>query len=280
MRSELVLLAVLASTAVGAWAAPAEASDPVALFVSGHVLADCVPGCRDTLTIVGGVPLTTITLPLGVGLDGSYQLDAGLPQPLTPGSYDATLEVRRTDAGASPGVDTFTSVVGSCDIGFVADGSEPPLDLEIVRSGLACLIEVVWDVPDASPGRGAASPNLLSLLRLPPSLDRIITPVADAVSVAPTSQPAREFGQELALSLGHCGLGSPVDLDGSLWTPLAGIDALGGALDTDAEIGELINATAGQATFVSLHRLDLRTPAGSTIVFARHTGSRFYPICD
>ena len=46
-------------------------------------------------------------------------------------------------------------------------------------------------------------------------------------------------------SLGHCGLLSPVDVDGSFWDPIDGTDPAGAELDLETN-GEMINATAGR----------------------------------
>jgi hypothetical protein len=212
-------------------------------------------------------------------MDGAYQLDAGLPQVLTPGSYLATLEIKRTDDGSGTPVDTFTSVVGSCRASFATSPSGQSLGLEVVRAGFVCLMAFVPDMPAASPGPVGSAPDLLDLHPFPATLNQLITPVEGAVMLAASSRQGLEIAQPFPFALGHCGLGSPVDVDGSLWDPLAGVDALGGSLDAQEEIGELINATAGQATLVDADRLDLRTPAGSVIVFARHRGWRFYPWC-
>jgi hypothetical protein len=82
--------------------------------------------------------------------------------------------------------------------------------------------------------------------------------------------------------LGHCGLYSPVDLDGSLWEPIAGTDGAGGLIDRDDEIGQLINGTSGQAILVTPERLDWRSTQGTpvVVVFRRIPGERGYPGCQ
>jgi hypothetical protein len=97
--------------------------------------------------------------------------------------------------------------------------------------------------------------------------------------VHPTSAPGREPGVIFPLSLGHCGLGSPVDVDGSLWAPIGANDARGGPIDTPEEAGELVNATSGEAVIVGANRMDFRTPSGIVVVFTRHDGPRGYPGC-
>ena len=65
--------------------------------------------------------------------------------------------------------------------------------------------------------------------------------------------------------LGHCGLVSPVDIDGSLWDP-TGYWTLNGAPATPAQEGELINATSVEVVLTLPNTLEMRTPAGLTVV--------------
>jgi len=78
-------------------------------------------------------------------------------------------------------------------------------------------------------------------------------------------------------SLGHCGLHSPVDLDGSFWDPLDGVGPNGQplALETDSE---MINATAGVIVVIE-DEARFRTESGSVIRFARHDGEKEFPGC-
>jgi hypothetical protein len=87
-------------------------------------------------------------------------------------------------------------------------------------------------------------------------------------------------GVVVPFALGHCGLFSPVSIDGSLWDPVLGADAQGGPIDTSDEIGELINPTSGEVVLVDRDRLDFRTPSGLVVVFERHDGPGDYPLCD
>jgi hypothetical protein len=99
------------------------------------------------------------------------------------------------------------------------------------------------------------------------------------VAVSATSPAGTTVGERFRLTLGHCGLYSPVDIDGSLWEPLWGQDARGGPIDTDREVGPLVNATEGEAMLVNPIRLDYRTPDGIVVVFRRIDGPRVYPGC-
>lgn len=78
-------------------------------------------------------------------------------------------------------------------------------------------------------------------------------------------------------SLGHCGLLSPVDVDGSFWDPIAGVGPTGQPLDLRTD-GEMINATAGVIVVID-DEARFRTDTGSVIRFARHDGEKEFPGC-
>jgi hypothetical protein len=78
-------------------------------------------------------------------------------------------------------------------------------------------------------------------------------------------------------ALGHCGLISPVDVDGSFWDVVAAHAAGGTRVDPDAE-GELINQTQG-AIVVRGDRAYFRTPSGIVVTFERHDGPKAFPGC-
>jgi hypothetical protein len=78
-------------------------------------------------------------------------------------------------------------------------------------------------------------------------------------------------------SLGHCGLHSPVDLDGSFWDPIDGVTADGQRLDLESD-GEMINATAGVVVVIG-DEARFRTESGSVVRFARHEGEKEFPGC-
>ena len=113
-------------------------------------------------------------------------------------------------------------------------------------------------------------------LPLPPGLGLPDT----GVEVAPASPRGLVVGQPIAFDLGHCGLASPVDLDGSLWEPVGAVDARGGPIDTDEEVGTLINGSPGEVVLVAHERLDWRArTSGEVVVFRRLPGARVYPLC-
>jgi hypothetical protein len=100
---------------------------------------------------------------------------------------------------------------------------------------------------------------------------------ADAGGEGPTSAPIRD-GVAYTFSLGHCGLQSPVDVDGSYWDELDGIAPNGQPLDLDGD-GEMINATPGVIVVIG-DELRFRTESGSVVRFARHDGDEQFPTCE
>jgi hypothetical protein len=95
--------------------------------------------------------------------------------------------------------------------------------------------------------------------------------------LGPVSQPIDE-AVAYRFSLGHCGLLSPIDVDGSLWDALDGTTPAGADLDLDAD-SEMINATGGVVVVIG-DEMRFRTDSGSVVRFERHVGEKEYPGCD
>ena len=93
----------------------------------------------------------------------------------------------------------------------------------------------------------------------------------------PISAPVDEAVAYL-FGLGHCGLYSPVDVDGSFWDPISGTTADGGALDLEGD-SEMINATQGAVVVIG-DEMRFRTALGSVVRFERHDGDKEFPGCD
>lgn len=97
-----------------------------------------------------------------------------------------------------------------------------------------------------------------------------------------TSERITRPAGEYPLDLGHCGLTSPIDFDGSLWEPIGMANEAGGPL-TEAQQSDLINSARGMATFpdraTDPDRLVLRTDSGLLLLLARRLGPLEYPGC-
>ena len=101
-------------------------------------------------------------------------------------------------------------------------------------------------------------------------------PVATVQSHTPPGSVP--IGVQQSFILGHCGLGSPIDLDGALWDPVAGDDGSGGSL-TEDQVGELINSTPVVLVLIDHETALFVTPLGARIVLKRHDGPRAYRLC-
>ena len=126
--------------------------------------------------------------------------------------------------------------------------------------------------PTAGPDRPA--------LPLPEGLSGIPDPGAFGIdthaATPPGSVPA---GVEQTFVLGHCGLSSPIDIDGALWDPAAADDGQSGPL-TEVQVGELINSTPVLLVLVDDQTMLMATPAGARVLLERHHGPRLYHGCD
>jgi hypothetical protein len=114
-----------------------------------------------------------------------------------------------------------------------------------------------------------------------PAAVTAIGPGITTVSVEPASTDDLSIGEAIDLALGHCGLWSPLDLDGSLWQPNGGVTPTGGPIaeDDDATIGELINATPGVFVIVADDIAHWTSATGTIIAFERAPGAVSFPLC-
>jgi hypothetical protein len=101
-------------------------------------------------------------------------------------------------------------------------------------------------------------------------------PVPSGPPFGPSSA-AIEDGIPYSFNLGHCGLDSPVDVDGSFWDAIDGVTPAGRPLDLRTD-NEMINATAGVIVVID-DEARFRTASGSVIRFARHEGDKEFPAC-
>lgn len=148
------------------------------------------------------------------------------------------------------------------------------------------LIAAAATVAACSAGGPEPSSNLV-ISFLPPAQARDLPPsrpfaegrtgengetILRAVSVAV------EDGASYRFSLGHCGLLSPVDVDGAFWDPIDAVDAAGGVVDLRTDAG-MINQTAGVIIVIGDNAL-FRTEGGTTVRFDRLAGEKAFPGCD
>ena len=115
---------------------------------------------------------------------------------------------------------------------------------------------------------------------LPTSIFGIPGPDDPSVTVTPQSEQGTwEVGQPQQLTLGHCGLGSPLDFDGSLWNSAGGHNGSGQA-PTETQINDVLNATPVTIMLISPLSAVMTTQNGGVVYLERHEGERAYRLCD
>jgi hypothetical protein len=85
----------------------------------------------------------------------------------------------------------------------------------------------------------------------------------------PTSAPAPVAGPQ-PFALAHCGIGSPIDFDGSFWDPVGVVDI---------EAAESFNGNEGAIILASPDTAHYSTSTGFELDLVRHMGSKWFPGC-
>lgn len=75
----------------------------------------------------------------------------------------------------------------------------------------------------------------------------------------------------VGLTLGHCGLSSGIDIDGSYWDPV-------GRLDPNEQ--DLINSASATFNLDTQSTATLRTLGGAIVLLIRHPGPKYVVPCD
>ena len=114
---------------------------------------------------------------------------------------------------------------------------------------------------------------------MPSELSRIPTSADESVELTAVTPPDElTVGEARNYVLEHCGLVSPVDIDGSFWDPVGGHNGRGGPL-TDDQIGDLVNATPTVVILIDEETMEMQTRHGAVITLIRHEGPRRYLFC-
>jgi hypothetical protein len=90
-----------------------------------------------------------------------------------------------------------------------------------------------------------------------------------SVRLIPSS--VRAVGPVVQFALGHWGLASPVDVDGSLWDPIGPVDG---------DHPSFINSADGHLRFAGPARAEFRTRDGFVVALTRRPGAKSYALCD
>ncbi len=137
-------------------------------------------------------------------------------------------------------------------------------------------------MPSASPSgpAGALPPGSQSTLVGSYPLPDLVGDAGDlpTVSLEAESKPGWVVGVPQPYDLGHCGILSPVDVDGSLWVPVGGASVADGPIEDD-EVGQLINATAGTLEITATHSAEFVSLSGVRVDLERAPGALDYFLC-
>jgi hypothetical protein len=101
--------------------------------------------------------------------------------------------------------------------------------------------------------------------------DRIDWEPIETALIAVTAGSEPLTNPVLSITTGHCGLNSPLDLDGSYWDPVGAIPA---------DHPDRINSAEGTFALTSPDTATLRTVDGLVVQLVRHRGPKFILACD
>lgn len=138
--------------------------------------------------------------------------------------------------------------------------------------------------PSPSPTREPSVPATIEpvLHELPYGLSEIPTGGGGETYVKePESRSGSlDIGVPVEFRLDHCGLGSPVDIDGSLWDPKFGHDGHGAPIEGKDDVAaELIQENRVTFTLVESDVAEMTFQEGLVVTLWRHDGSRRYHPC-
>jgi hypothetical protein len=101
------------------------------------------------------------------------------------------------------------------------------------------------------------------------TLDATVDDFPD-VSLPPSSAAGQLAGGPIPFSLGHCGLMSGIDVDGSWWDPVGFVNI---------DHGDAINAADGTFTPHDPNHATFTTPGGFEVGLVRRVGQKHLPMC-
>jgi hypothetical protein len=90
------------------------------------------------------------------------------------------------------------------------------------------------------------------------------------VAVVPASLPGNLRPEPTPYTLGHCGLGSGIDIDGSWWDPIGFVDI---------DHGDAINAADGTFTPHDPNHATFVSDGGFEVSLVRRVGEKHLPMC-
>ena len=90
------------------------------------------------------------------------------------------------------------------------------------------------------------------------------------VAVPPSSTAGQLGAEPIPHTLGHCGLMSGVDVDGSWWDPVGFVDI---------DHGDAINAASGMFAPIDVNHASFTTDDGFSVYLVRRFGNKHLPMC-
>jgi hypothetical protein len=103
-------------------------------------------------------------------------------------------------------------------------------------------------------------------------------PGTEGGTILRSASAAIASGTPYRFGLEHCGLLSPIDVDGSFWEPIDGVAPDGRPIDLAVD-SEMINATTGIIVVIG-DEARFRTDSGSVIRLERAGVEMEFPGCD
>jgi len=114
-----------------------------------------------------------------------------------------------------------------------------------------------------------ASPVVVSIRTVGDAVQASVEPETFFVLVQP--QSAAVAGPATQTELGHCGVGSGIDVDGSFWNPVGIVEA---------DHGDYLNAAPATFTLLTETTARLETANGMRLDLVRHPGPKQLELCD
>jgi hypothetical protein len=96
----------------------------------------------------------------------------------------------------------------------------------------------------------------------------IVAQTPEGVTLQPISIRGAELGRPYRYTIPHCGLMSPIDIDGSFW---GSVTQPPDPAVFDGQPGVFVVETPSTATFT--------TDLGESVRLARHDGAKAFPLC-
>jgi hypothetical protein len=93
---------------------------------------------------------------------------------------------------------------------------------------------------------------------------------AFTVAVSPTSLAGQLVGEPIPYTLGHCGVNSGIDVDGSWWDPIGFVDI---------DHGDAINAADGTFAPHDANHATFTSDGGFSVTVVRRVGDKHLPMC-